>query len=451
MAHSKKPKSNNILSTVRHVLDSHIKPCSHFTVALSGGVDSVVLLDVFAILSKEMAFTLSAVHVNHGISRHATHWSRFCCDLCHHYGIPIHVAYLKLGKKKGESLEAVARRERYRIFHSMQSDHVVLAQHIDDQAETFMLQLLRGAGIKGLSSMPLLRNQRTDDTPTILRPLLAITRDQIEAYAQQNQLRWIDDESNDNTLYDRNFLRHEIFPTLKQRYPSYPKVLHRASCHLAEAASLLDELAELDRKNCFQSGRLEINCLRKLSFARAKNLLRYTLFQQGMAPPNTRKLEEILRQILVARSDSQCYVSFGNTEIRCFQGSVIVQPRKSLINSNHIYPWCGEKILILHDLEGTIRFIETENQGIDPEKIHHAPAIVRLRKGGERFKPHCNRPHRSLKNLLQEATIPPWQRNKLPLLFCDEKLVWVPGIGIDCEFQVKSGKIGIVPVWDSNS
>lgn len=448
MAHLRKSKSSSLLCDTQEVLLAHIKQGNHLTIALSGGIDSVVLLHVLATLSEQMRFTLSAVHVNHGISCNATLWSKFCCHLCHTYDIAIYVAYLQIRKEPGNSLEAIAREERYRVFNRMQSDYVVLAQHLDDQAETLLLQLFRGAGIKGLSAMPTVRKQISDNAPKILRPLLEISRNRIEVYARQNKLNWIDDESNDSTVFNRNFLRHDILPLLSKRYPNYPKTLLRTSRHLSEASLLLDELAAMDSENCLISGRLQVDSLRKLSFSRAKNLLRYILFRQGMNLPSTVKLEEILHQLLSVSADNKFHISFGDHEIRCYQGAIYILPGKKLLPEPKEYKWRGETRLELPHLNGTIHFTQIKNQGISQQKIINETMAIRLRSGGERFMPACNRPRRSLKNLLQEASIPPWERNTMPLLFCGEKLVWVPGIGIDCEFQVESGELGILPLWD---
>ncbi|PXW90843.1 tRNA(Ile)-lysidine synthase [Nitrosomonas sp. Nm84] len=450
MAHIRKSKSNSLVCDTQKVLLAHIKQGSHLTIALSGGIDSIVLLHVLVTLSKQMQFTLSAVHVNHGISRNAVLWSRFCCDLCNAYGISIHVAYIHISKESGISLEAVARDERYRIFNHVQADYVVLAQHLDDQAETLLLQLFRGAGIKGLSAMPVVRKQSSDNAPQILRPLLEVSRSRIESYARQNKLNWINDESNDSITFDRNFLRHDILPVLRERYPNYPQTLLRTSRHLSEASLLLDELAVMDSEHCLVSGRLQIDGLRQLSFPRAKNLFRYTLLQQGASLPSTVKLEETLHQLLSLSSDNQFHISFGNTEIRCYQGAVYILSRKKLSEQSEQYQyiWRGEAFLTLQHVNGTIRFIQAANQGIDQQKILNKIMTVRSRSGGERFTPACNRPRRSLKNLLQEASIPPWERTMMPLLFCDDKLIWVPGIGIDCEFQVKSGELGTLPIWN---
>lgn len=450
MAHSRKSKSNNLLCDTKEILLAHIKQTSQLTVALSGGIDSVVLLNLLVVLSRQIQFSLSAIHVNHGISHNAKQWSQFCCDLCHSYDIPISVVYLKIKKVSGTSLEAVAREERYHAFSHVTADYVVLAQHLDDQAETLLLQLLRGAGVRGLSAMPIVRKHPSTTMPQILRPLLSVSRERIEEYARQNNLAWITDESNDCTTFSRNFLRHDILPALKTRYPGYQKTLLRASQHFAEASALLNELAEIDLRNCIINAQLQIDAMRQLSFSRSKNLLRYVLSLQGMQLPSTRKLDDILHQLISARNDAQVHIIFGNTEIRCYRGAIYISPRKKSPDTIAPIRWQGEAELVLKDLNGTLKFTYAQNQGIDQNKIKEGPVMICTRSGGEHFMPNCSRPRRSLKNLFQETFIPPWERNALPLLFCGEKLVWVPGIGIDCAYQVKSPEQGLLPTWQPN-
>ncbi len=448
MGHSRKSKPNNPFTVAQQVLQTHIQPGQHLTVALSGGIDSVVLLHILAQLSHTMPFSLSAVHVHHGISRNAGLWSQFCCNMCHALDVPIYVAYLQIGKESGQSLEAVAREQRYQVFSRLYGDFVVLAQHRDDQAETLMLQLLRGAGVRGLSSMPVIRKQSRQFVPQILRPLLHASRHSIETYARHHHLNWIVDESNDSIAYNRNFLRHEIFPRLSQRYPNYSATLQRASEHLSESLLLLDELAIMDSAQCLQSDKLIIDQLRSLSIPRAKNLLRYTLIKQGAALPSSVKLEDLLKQLFSVQADNHLQVRFGNTEIRCFKRLVhILIDRTTPDRTGATYPWHGESELVLPPTSGAIRFDKTTGTGLCAAKLSTDPVTVRFRQGGERFRPTCNRPRRSLKNLMQEAAMPAWNRDTLPLLFCGEQLIWVPGIGIDCEFQVKSGQPGILPVW----
>lgn len=450
MVHTRKSKSNSLACDTRRALLQHVTPGHQLTIALSGGVDSVVLLHILAVLSKEMHFTLTAVHVNHGISDNAGYWSKFCCDICHSYRIPVHVAYVQVKKGPGISLEASAREQRYRIFDRIQADYVLLAQHLDDQAETMLLQLFRGAGLKGLSAMPAVRNQQSHNSPKILRPLLEVSRCHIEAYARQNELTWITDESNADTAFDRNFLRHDVFPIIRKRYPQYPDMLLRSSRHFSEAVLLLDELAQIDRDNCLVAGRLNLQKLRKLSAPRAKNLFRYCLLLHGADLPSAARLNEILRQLQALSPDHQFHMSFGNTEIRSYQGAIYILLRQEKIKEfkEQRYVWHGGALPTMQHIRGTIGFVESTIDGIDPQKLLGKSLSIRSRSGGERIRPACNRPRRSLKNLLQEAFIPPWERMHVPLLFCDEKLVWVSGIGVDCEFQAGPTELGIMPLWD---
>ncbi len=447
MAHLRKLKSNKLIDLVEVELSAYVKKNDHVTIALSGGVDSVVMLSLLAVLAGPMKFKLSAVHVDHGISDNAVQWYKFCCDLCRSLNIPISVSHLKISKQPGVSLEASARRARYQIFSQVKADYVVLAQHLNDQAETLMLQLLRGAGVKGLSAMPVIRKQLSDTAPKILRPLLAVSRDTIVQYAKQNSLSWVYDESNKNTDFSRNFLRHEVFPLLEKRYPSYKTTFSRSSLHLAEADGLLDELAALDQKNGVIAGKLQAEYLSKLSFPRAKNLFRYILTQQGVTLPSTVKLDDILRQLKLSSNDSKLHIHFGNYEVRCYRGAISILPRSILPDQTFLSQWHGEETLVFKQLNGLMTFSYKKNLGINLQKLTENPVSLRLRVGGERFSPDCKRPRRKLKSLLQEASVPPWERARLPLLFSGDNLVWVPGIGVDCAFQITQGELGLTPIW----
>lgn len=448
MAHSRKPKSNNIIDSTKAVLNTYIKQNDHVIVALSGGIDSTALLDLLNSLSKSLQFTLSAVHVDHGISHNAKQWSNFCCNLCRTLNIPITITHLKISKEPGNSLEATARTARYQVFNRLSADFVVLGQHQDDQAETLFLQLLRGAGTRGLAAMPVARKQESAKAPRILRPLLDVPRSNIVQYAKEKRLSWINDESNENIAFDRNFLRHEIFPLLKKRYPNYAKTFLRASRHLAEASHLLDEIAEQDNRKCMVGGKLQLKYLRELSLPRANNLLRYTLSRQGISQPSTKKMADILQQLFTAGTDTKLHIPFGNAAFRCYKGAVNILTRKATPDNDLFFIWRGEEQLVLNQLNGSIKFTCKKNSGIDIEKLNQALVTIRLRSGGERFRPNCKRPNRKLKNLLQEALVPPWDRNAIPLLYSGKQLVWVPGIGIECEYQVSTGKTGLVPTWE---
>jgi tRNA(Ile)-lysidine synthase len=295
------------------------------------------------------------------------------------------------------------------------------------------------------NSIPALKGR-----PKLLRPLLDVSRREIEDYAREHALQWITDESNDEVSFDRNFLRHALFPLLEKRFPAYRTTLMRASRHMAEASALLEELAEVDSAQCAVPGKLHVEDLRKLSFPRARNLLRYTLAQHGVILPSTVKLEEILRQLLSSRPDTKLHIVFGNTEIRCFRGRVHIRKVEAIPEVRWHLVWRGEECLPIPGLAGTLRFARCIGAGVSLQKINGQPITIRLRQGGERLRPDCNRPRRSLKNLLREASLPPWQRQRLPLIFSAERLVCVPGIGVDCDFQAAEDGQGLVVEWQAN-
>jgi tRNA(Ile)-lysidine synthase len=487
MASSRKPKSSSINTKAEDVLRRQVRRGDRLVVALSGGIDSVVLLHLLVPLSASMGFQLSAVHVDHGISANAGKWSAFCRELCYGMGILLETTRLKIERQPGTSLEAVARDRRYQVFATLQAEYVALAQHQDDQAETLLLQLLRGAGVKGLAAMPLVRDLplcgglrdeslvaearwESHDAATprdrlrMLRPLLHVSRREIEDYARENALRWMVDESNEDASFDRNFLRSEVFPLLETRFPAYRATFSRASRHMAEASNLLDELAEADSAASLIREALHIEDLRRLSLPRARNLLRYMLARRGVVLPSTVKLDDILRQLVSSRCDANPHVIFGDIELRCFRGTIHVRKARkpgqlwdasggAVLPAASIAPvaWRGESELSLPHLGGILGFRREnrmENGGsVHLAKLSEHPVTIRMRQGGERLRPDCNRPRRSLKNLLREAALPPWERDALPLIFSGEHLVCVPGIGIDCAYQAAVGEPGLVVEW----
>jgi tRNA(Ile)-lysidine synthase len=450
MANSRSTYQISITDCVQRKLLTQIQPDDHLVVALSGGVDSVVLLDLLSKLSKPMKLRLSAVHVEHGISPNTCQWSNFCQELCDKLKVHLSIFRLQVRKQSQESLEAVARQARYQVFESIQADYIVLAQHQDDQVETLLLQLLRGAGAKGLSAMPAARLLGPKASVKLLRPLLDIPRSTILSYAKQHNLVWVTDESNADTSLNRNFLRHQILPLLEQRFPAYRKTITRSSQHLGEASHLLDELAEIDARNVSTANKIRLDSLRNLSFLRAKNLLRYLLTQQMIKLPNTAKLAEILRQLLGARSDTRLQFMLGSLEVRCYRGLVEFLQVNSTRQPIPPISWQGEQCLIIEPLQSMLEFTHQIGKGINLEKLAQQTVTIRSRMGGERFQPDCKRPRRCLKKILQESTLPPWERYTLPLLFCGERLVWAAQIGIDCDFQVKPGNIGLVVTCHQN-
>lgn len=436
------------------------------TVGLSGGIDSVVLLDLLARIAARRHFSLQALHVNHQLSPNAHRWAEFCRVLCREHGIPLKVT--RVAVRRGNSLEAAARDARYAVFRRQRTGFIALAHNQDDQSETVLLQLLRGGGVKGLAAMPLVRDlaagplTRTDVLssrgagaaavssirgPRIFRPLLGASRSEIERYARRRKLAWVEDESNEDTYFPRNFLRHEVLPLIAQKFPAHDAVLARAAGHFAEAAQLLDELAASDGREWLKAGALQVAGLRTLSPPRAKNLLRYFLACCGVAIPGAERVGEALRQAVTAKNDAEVCIDLEGCQLRRFAGALHVVPRASAPGRGFSRAWRGESELVLPELHGVLSMTRRRGTGISRARLEVGPITIRVRSGGERLQPDCRRPRRSLKNLLQENAIVPWQRERMPLLYCGEVLVWVPGIGIACDFQARPGERALLPVW----
>jgi tRNA(Ile)-lysidine synthase len=457
MASSRTSRRNSTIdpALVSHVagqLSDVVKRGDRLVVGLSGGLDSVALLDVLIRIAGRRRFQLGALHINHQISRNAARWEAFCRAICDSHDIALRVIRIKV--PRGDSLEAAARAARYDAFRSQPAEYVVVAHNQDDQAETLLLQLLRGAGVKGLAAMPAIRREAARGSrltrhpaPSILRPLLDVPRARIEAYARLRKLEWIEDESNSDTYYPRNFLRHEVLPVISRRFPSYRTTLARAARNLAEAAQLLDDLAVHDGAGYLGEASLQITGLRTRSRIRAKNLLRYFLALRGAVMPNAERLDEALRQSLNAKDDAQVCIDLGDCELRRFAGALHVVGKQPGVSADFARAWRGERELALPELNGVLRMDQARGAGISRAKLQSRPVTIRVRSGGERLQPDRARPRRSVKNLLQEFCVPPWLRDRLPFIYCGEQLVWIPGIGIDCGFQGQAGEPSVVPVW----
>lgn len=449
MADSRKRPSSNLLETVRAQLRRHVPPGSRITLGLSGGMDSVVLLDLLAQLAPGHPFQLDAIHVNHRISTNADDWAESCRTLCAARNIPLRMRTVHIADAATLGLEAAARRARYAEYACLDSDFIALAHHRDDQAETLLLQLLRGAGVKGLAAMPVLR--KTGMAPAYLRPLLDIDRSAIEAWARQHALQWVEDDSNQDTHFNRNFLRHTVLPLLAGRFPAWRATIARSAQNLAEAAELLDQLAALDAADSIQQQRLDCARLVALPLPRARNLLRHFLALNHVPMPSQARLAAMLEQLTHAGADSQPCIRHASWELHRYQGWAHLAARLPTPDPSLRWHWQGEAQLALGELGGVLNFTQATGQGLDRAKLDQAPVTIRLRRGGEHFRPDCQRPRRSLKNLLQECAIPPWQREHLPLLYCGEALVWVAAIGTDCAWQAPAGAAGIQPEWDNSA
>ena len=455
MASSRKPKPNSsdgVEATVGAALRPLLFPRARLVLGLSGGLDSVVLLEVLRRLAGPLDFDLSCVHINHNISPSARRWAAFCARQCKRRDIALALHEVDVAPYLAEGLEAAARRVRYQVYAKQdQADFVVLAQHLDDQAETLLLQLLRGAGVRGGAAMPLIRAQGRGDkrapAPAILRPMLELSRQHIEAYARANKLEWVEDESNADTRYDRNFLRHRVLPVIGQAFPGYRATLARAARHLGEASLLLDQLAQADAKHATNGNRLALAQLRRLGFARAKNLLRWLLQQQGVAAPEADRLQEGLRQLFEAGDDATVRVALGALELRRYAGDAYLLPALPDPPADLRRDWDGRRAWPVPELGGSLRFARRQGAGLACALVGEHGLNLRLRRGGEKLRLQAKGSTRSLKNLLQEARLPPWERERLPLIYCADTLVAVPGLGVASGWGAGAGEAGWLISW----
>ena len=413
----------------------------NIAVGLSGGVDSVVLLHLMRHGLRLPPKRLSAIHVNHGISTHAASWATHCRRLCRDLGVSLKVA--KVEVPRGNSTEGAARDARYAVFAGSAADVVALAHNRDDQAETLLLQLLRGAGPRGLAAMPVFR----PGAPAYWRPLLEVPRSDIEAYARRHRLSWIEDDSNLDRSYLRNFLRHDVMPVLSARLPAAGVVLARAARMQAEASDLLDALALHDLGTDRKSRSIPLEALKRLPGHRARNALRFFLRNNGVSMPDAARLEEVLRQAMTARIDARVCVSVGGVELRRFREHLYIVRPLPAVAASFETDWNGRKPLRLPQLGGTLSLERCEGSGIASRWLRGRALTVKIRQGGEKMRLSAGGPGRTVRNLLQEASLPPWQRERLPLIYVDARLAAVPGIGTDEHFLASTGESGWQPVW----
>jgi tRNA(Ile)-lysidine synthase len=361
-------------------------------------VDSVVLLHLV-----RHHPGVRAIHVHHGLSPNADEWAAFCRRLCRQWNVPVTVARVRVNKA-GRGLEAAAREARYAAFAKLDVDVVALAHQLDDQAETVLMNLLRGAGVRGAAGMqPLARVQGT----LIARPFLEIPRKELERYARLHGLECIEDESNADEALTRNFVRRRLGPLIEARFPQWKTALARA----ARLFAAKDE--------------------------RAQQLLRGYLASQGLRAPSEAKLAEMLKQLTSQGAFTR--LEHDGRTLRVSRGRVMADsaPPGGFLPLE----WKGERRLKIPALGGEVRFAPGE--GIAAEHVSAGGFEIRLRAGGERLQLDPRRPRRTLKNLFQEAGVPPWARERMPLLFRGRDLVWAPGLGVDVRYRGR----GVIPRW----
>lgn len=439
-------------------------------IAYSGGCDSHVLLHLLHLLHQlqsPLQLQLHAVHVNHSLSPFADQWTEHCHKICTELDIPLVALKVNAKPQPGESPEEAARHVRYQAIMKQLAagDYLCTAHHQDDQAETLLLQLLRGAGPKGLAAMA---TQSPLGHAIQLRPLLHLSREEIQHYAETHNLEWVDDHSNSDTRYNRNYLRHEVMPLLKQRWPAAARTISRSAEHCAEAAELLEHLAEQDWQQCRSTEEFEhypvrpepvegrsrtkppqtrldvinIAALQSLPLTRQKNLLRHWIGRNALPLPSEIKLHHIINDVMGAAEDRTPCVTWPGVEVRRYAGQLHIMPPLPVIDSNTIIPWSDlAKPLPLPDGRTLVCVPAEQRPALSASRLQQGKVTIRYRQGGEWLQPANSTHHKTLKQILQEQRIPHWQRDQVPLVYVDEELVAVVGVCLTGETDALKGAV----------
>ena len=442
-------------------------PTSPIAIAYSGGLDSSALLHLAHAYRLQHGVPVFAFHVHHGISPNADAWLAHCESTCASLGVPFEACRVVLEKTKS-GVEAAARKLRYASLGAMCAGHgvrlMLTAHHLDDQAETVLLQLLRGSGTAGLSGM-----DSANAAPDLLdnadlvmaRPLLPVARGELEAYVAAHAIGYVEDESNTHPRYARNALRHQVMPALAQAFPGYQERFARSAAHAQSAQRLLTELAEQDLASCQVDDCIDVAKLRLMSLDRAYNMLRHWFALRALRMPSTAWLTEMVTQLLEARHDRQLLVTHPDCHIRRHRDLLHITPKLAdlagqrdpddegvFVKQGELFKWNGEASLAFPSYGGVLHFEQAE-QGVDAGWLQGQALQIDFRKGGERLKPAANRPTRPLKYHYQACNVPAWERERLPVVSSGKELLFAAGIGMDCHhFGAGSGPF-IALRWQS--
>jgi len=431
-------------------------------IAYSGGLDSSVLLHLAH--AAAAGAPLFAFHIHHGLSPNADAWEAHCAAECAKLGVAFAARRVTLDDRQSGT-EASARQARYAALGTLCREHgvtlLLTAHHLDDQAETILLQLARGAGPAGLSGMDA-HNAAAgllgSDDIVLARPLLPASRAQLEAYAGAYGIAHIDDESNGDTRYARNALRHTVMPALAAAFPGYQERFARSAAHARSAQRLLAELAEQDLQAGLADGSIGVDHLRTLGEDRRNNLLRHWFGVRGIRIPSAAWLAEMTVQLLEARDGAQLLVTHPDCDVRRHRNRVYLVPKpKELAGAEEDehderpvqhFRWNGEASIAFPDYGGTLHF-EPAEEGILADWLQQQLLTISFRRGGERLRLAPNRPTRGLKQHHQAFGTPAWQRSRLPVVSSPARLLFAAGIGMDCHYVGTDSNFRIALRWQA--
>ncbi|MDG2420911.1 MAG: tRNA lysidine(34) synthetase TilS [Gammaproteobacteria bacterium] len=416
---------------------------------LSGGLDSMVLLYAVneLIKSKKICSKLTALHINHRLQVDSDDWERFCKIRCAELGIPIIVKRLETDslKENKSDLENKARKARYEIFESIvDSDScLILAHHFDDQLETLIFRLNRGAGIKGLTAMP---QSRVIGSGILYRPLLKIEAKSLYDFAEATELQWVVDHSNANVAFDRNYLRHEILPRIERRWPNYRESWAKSLELISEAREVTEEVVLADFSSVVSdaSNKLILSLLMNLTKARQRNVIKYWLMKIAKIEIGWNKLQHMVNEVLPAASHSNLEININEYLICSYRNQLYLLRKYAPLPNVCHWDLKGSQKLVINN-NGVLMANQTEGKGISGKLVDNLQ--VRFRQGGENFR-ISGRPLKSLKKILQESKVEPWIRPRIPLIYNQDELVCVVGIGISASASAAPEEIGFSLSWD---
>lgn len=434
----------------QHQLDQ-FSQAPRFWIALSGGLDSRVLLELCARLqyrhsaSTQSNYLFSVIHVNHQLQPEAEQWAQCCIESCQSLNLDIRIVTVKVNINQGQSLEQAARNARRQAFRDvMQSGEILLtAHHLNDQAETVLLRLLRGSGVTGLAGI---RPVVKFGSGWMARPLLSVSRQQLQDYARQHGLQCIDDPSNQNHDHDRNYLRHAIIPQLEDRWPGLQATLARNAGHLRQADDFLNEqTGNIIHQVLDQAGRILVKEFSALDDFTRHLVLRKWFEYHDLSMPSTRMLEQIECDIVAARSDADPCLSWNSDghciQIRRYRNMLYILKNPRTLNTDDIViPWDGQSRLELPLELGHLTAEASDAGGVDDRLWTTARIEIRFRQGGESCLLPGRAGHRSLKAVFQELNIPPWERMGIPLIYLNGELAAIAHLVVCAPFYVDTGQ-----------
>lgn len=443
-------RSNSLLekyfsSALSAIIEDQVKANIHkgIAVAYSGGLDSSVLLKLTVNFASVRMLPVFAFHIHHGLSPNANQWLSHCKNVSEQAGANFSSIKINIVETKKGGVEAKARIERYnalgRLCLERQLPLILTAHHQDDQAETVLLQLLRGSGVAGLSGMDLFNYAPTllGHSETLLaRPLLHQSKLVLKKYAEAHEIHHIEDESNSDTRFIRNAVRSQVMPEMLKISSAFPELIARSAQHAQSAQGLLVELAKLDLIKCQLDGWLDITLMRELGYDRIDNLLRFWLSTLNVRMPSTARLTEMRSQLFEARYDAKITIKHDGLDIHRYQNKIHASNQIKIENESNKsieFIWTGESSIYFPQFGGRL-FFDKSSYGVDTNWLKQQNLSLRNRHGGERLKLAANRPTRDLKSHFQTLKIPFWQRQSLPVLCTDGNLLHASLVGTDASF-----------------